>query len=280
MTASAGRRRAGRAAGIVLRRIVLWGFALWCLFPVYWLATMSLKLQRQVLARPPRFLFAPTWANYQTVLHEPAVGGFLASSTIVACGSTALGLLLGIPAAYALARYRFRGNADIGFWILSTRMTPPIAMLIPFFILYVRTGLIDSYAGLIVAHVALNISVVVWLLRSFFEDLPQELEEAAFVDGASAWIAFRRVCLPVAAPGIAAVAILSFLFSWNEFLFALVLTDQIRTVPVGLYQFVGYEQIRWGELSAAAILMLAPVLSFVFLFQKRLVRGLTLGAVK
>ena len=185
-----------------------------------------------------------------------------------------------MPAAYVLARYRFRGNADLGFWILSTRMTPPVAMLIPFFVLYVRTGLVDTYAGLIVAHLALNISVIVWLMRSFFEDLPPELEEAAFVDGASWFGAFRRVCLPVAAPGIAAVAILSFLFSWNEFLFALVLTEQIRTVPVGLYQFVGYQQIRWGELSAAAVLMLAPVLAFVFLFQKRLVRGLTLGAVK
>ncbi len=169
-----------------LRRILLWSFALWCLFPVYWLATMSLKLQRDVLARPPRLVFAPTFANYAAVVHSPQVWGFVGSSTIVAVGATALGLLLGVPFAYVLARYRFRGNADMGFWILSTRMTPPVAMLIPFFILYVRTGLVDTYAGLIVAHVALNISIVVWLLKSFFEDLPPELEEAAFIDGAGA----------------------------------------------------------------------------------------------
>jgi multiple sugar transport system permease protein len=272
--------RLRRAAAPWLRRLVLWLFALWCLFPLYWLVTMSLKRQVDAIARRPRFLFAPIWDNYLSVLSKGEVWHYFTSSLIVAGGSTALALALGVPTAYALARYRFKGNADFGFWILSTRMTPPVAMLIPFFVLYVRTGLVDTYPGLIVAHTALNISIVVWLMKGFFEELPNELEEAAFVDGATGFQAFRQICLPTALPGIAAVGILAFLFSWNEFLFTLVLADNIRTVPVGLYAFVGYQQIQWGELSAATVLLLAPVLAFVFVFQRQLVRGLSLGAVK
>ncbi|MDE2394435.1 MAG: carbohydrate ABC transporter permease [Burkholderiales bacterium] len=272
--------RLWRAGAPWLRRAVLWAFAVWCLFPIYWLVTMSLKTDLQSISRPPLFLFTPTLQNYAAVAHMPEVWGYFASSSIIAIGSTALGLALGVPTAYVLARYRFRGNADFGFWILSTRMTPPVAMLIPFFALYVRTGLVDTYVGVIIAHFALNLSIVVWLMKGFFEDLPPELEEAAFMDGASYFQAFRQICLPLALPGIAAVGILSFLFSWNEFLFSMVLTQEIRTVPLGLYNFVGYQEIRWGELSASAVLMLAPVLAFVFVFQRQLVRGLTMGAIK
>lgn len=272
--------RLRRAAAPWLRRLVLWAFALWCLFPLYWLVTMSLKRQVDAIARRPRFLFTPIWDNYLSVLSKGEVWDYFTSSLIVAGGSTALALALGVPTAYVLARYRFKGSADFGFWILSTRMTPPVAMLIPFFVLYVRTGLLDTYAGLIVAHTALNLSIVVWLMKGFFEELPNELEEAAFMDGATGFEAFRQICLPTALPGIAAVGILAFLFSWNEFLFTLVLADGIRTVPIGLYAFVGYQQIQWGELSAATVLMLAPVLAFVFVFQRQLIRGLSLGAVK
>ena len=273
-------RRLSRSLASWGRRLLLWLFAVWCLFPIYWLITMSLKQQVDAIARPPRFLFTPVWENYRSVLHSGDVWGYFGSSLVVALGSTLLALALGVPTAYVIARYRFRGNADFGFWILSTRMTPPVAMLIPFFILYVRTGLIGTYLGLIVAHVALNLSIVIWLLKGFFEDLPGELEEAAFMDGATAFQAFRQICLPLAMPGIAAVAILAFLFSWNEFLFTLVLGDRIRTVPIGLYSFVGYQQIDWGGLTASAVVMLAPVLAFVFVFQRQLVRGLTMGAIK
>jgi multiple sugar transport system permease protein len=272
--------RLGRALTPWGRRLVLWAFALWCLFPIYWLATMSLKQQVDAMARPPLFVFVPVWDNYAQVLRSPEVWSYLLNSTVVALGATALGLALGVPTAYVLSRYRFRGAADYGFWILSTRMTPPVAMLIPFFILYVETGLIDTYPGLIMAHVALNLSIVVWLMKGFFDDLPPEIEEAAFMDGATYFQAFRQIALPVALPGIGAVAILSFLFSWNEFLFSLVLADDIRTAPVGLHGFVGYQRVNWGELAASAMLLLAPVLAFVFVFQKQLVRGLTNGAVK
>jgi multiple sugar transport system permease protein len=265
---------------VALRRLALALFALWCLFPVYWLVNTSLKTARDALARPPTFLFDPILANYAKVVRDPQVWGFFRDSLVVALGTTAATLLIGVPAAYALARFRFRGNADFGFWVLTTRMTPPVAMLIPFFVMYQRVGLLDTFAGLIVAHVGLNLSIVVWLMRGFFEELPRELEEAALLDGCGWFQAFRRVVLPVARPGIVAVAVLSFLFSWNEFLFALVLADDIRTVPVGLYGFVGYQQILWGELSASATLMLVPVLLLVLLFQRQLIRGLTFGAVR
>jgi multiple sugar transport system permease protein len=269
--------RVARALAPWARRAALWAFALWCLFPIYWLASMSLKRQVDIMLRMPTFVFRPILDNYEAVVANGEVWGFFVNSAIVAASSTALGLMLGVPTAYVLARYRFRGNGMIGFWILSTRMTPPVAMLIPFFVLYVRTGLFDTYFGLVIAHVAIILPAIVWLMKCFFEELPSELEEAAFMDGATRAQAFRQICLPLVLPGIAAVGVLAFVFSWNEFLFSLVLADDIRTVPVGLYGFVGYQQIRWGELSASAMLMLAPVLAFLFVFQKRLVRGLTMG---
>jgi multiple sugar transport system permease protein len=147
--------------------------------------------------------------------------------------------------------------------------------------MYTWLGINDTHFGVIIAHVAVNISIVVWLLRSFFDDLPYALEEAAFMDGATYYQAFQHIALPLAMPGIAAVGILSFLFSWNEFLFALVLADDnVRTVPVGIYGFVGFQSIAWGKLSASATIMIVPVVVFLMIFQRSLVRGLTLGAVK
>ncbi|MGI9485641.1 MAG: carbohydrate ABC transporter permease [Geminicoccaceae bacterium] len=265
----------------LIRRLILFLFALWCVFPIYWLLNTSLKTARDAIARPPRFIFTPIFDNYQKVLQESDLWAFFLNSTIVGLGSTAATLAVGIPAAYVLARFPFRGSADVGFWILTTRMTPPVAMLIPFFVMYHQLGLLDTHIGVIIVHAGLNLSIVVWILRGFFQDVPRELEEAAYIDGCTYWGAFTRVILPIARPGIAAAGILTFLFSWNEFLFALVLADSnVRTVPVGLYGFVGYQQIRWGELSASAMIMLVPVLLFVLFFQRSLIRGLTFGAVK
>ncbi len=265
----------------ILRRLLLALFALWCLFPIYWLLNTSLKTARDAIARPPRFIFTPILENYQKVLLDGEIWGFFLNSTIVGLGSTAMTLAVGIPAAYVLARFPFRGSADVSFWILTTRMTPPVAMLIPFFVMYYQLGLLDTHIGLVIVHAGLNLSIVVWILKGFFQEIPKELEEAAYIDGCGYWSTFTRIVLPLARPGIAAAGILTFLFSWNEFLFALVLADShVRTVPVGLYGFIGYQQIRWGELSASAMLMLVPVLLFVALFQRPLIRGLTFGAVK
>ena len=284
--ADIGRRvrmhRISAALGAAARRASLAAFAVWSIFPAYWLVAMSLKQDRDVLSRQPRiFFFEYQFGNYAEVIVDPDTLNFFVNSAIVALGSTALSLAIGVPAAYVIARYRFRGATDFAFWILTTRMAPPVAVLIPFFVMYVTLGLNDTHIGLVFAHVALNLAIVVWLLRGFFEDLPFELEEAAFMDGATHFQAFRQISLPLAAPGIGAVGILSFLFSWNEFLFALVLADDaVRTVPVGIYGFVGFQTIAWGNLSASAVLMILPVVLFITVFQRSLVRGLTLGAVK
>ena len=265
-----------------VRRGVLALFALWCLFPVYWLFATTLKSPKEVMSRKPSvFFFDVQFANYEKIFFDADTWYYFLNSTIVALGSTLLVLAAGVPTAYVLARYRFRGSSDFAFWILTTRMSPPTAMLIPFFVMYTALGINDTHFGLIIAHVALNLSIAVWLLRSFFEDLPFALEEAAFMDGATYFQAFRDVAFPLAMPGIAAVAILSFLFSWNEFLFALVLSDDnARTVPVGIYGFVGFQSIRWGELATSAVVMIMPVILFLLVFQQKLVRGLTFGAVK
>ena len=276
------RHRVVSTLGVVLRRLCLAVFAVWCLFPVYWLVATSLKEEREVLSRRPSvFRFDVQFENYAAVLADASTLAYFWNSSVVALGSTFLALLVGVPSAYVIARYRFRGASDFAFWILTTRMAPPVAVLIPFFVMYITLGLNDTHLGLILAHFAVNISIVVWLLRGFFEDLPQEMEEAAFMDGATRFQAFRQVALPLVLPGIGAVGILSFLFSWNEFLFALVLADEaVRTVPVGIYGFVGFQSIAWGRLSASAVVMIIPVVLFIVVFQRSLIRGLTVGAVK
>ncbi len=262
-------------------RLILYVFAIWCLFPLYWIAVTALKTRLLVLARPPVFWFDLTLENFTKVIHNPDIWSYFLSSSIVATGSSLLGLLIGAPTAYILARYQFRGRSDLGFWLLSTRMTPPVAMLIPFFVMYYRLGLLDTHIGLILIHVMLNLSIVVWLLRGFFAELPREIEEASALDGDSYFQTFTRITLPLAMPGLISVGILVFLLSWNEFLFALVLGDStVRTVPVGLYGFIGYQTIAWGELSASAILLIIPIIIFILVFQRHLIRGLTMGAYR
>ncbi|CCN45975.1 putative ABC-type transport system, permease component [Vibrio nigripulchritudo MADA3029] len=263
------------------RRVVLYLFAIWCLFPLYWIFLTALKTPIQAMSRPPSFWFEATLKNFEKVLAEPAILDFFIDSAIVAAGSTILSLLIGAPTAYILARFHFKGRGDFGFWILSTRMTPPVAMLIPFFVLFFQLGLLDTHIGLIIAHVVLNLAIVVWLLRGFFSELPVELEEAAYLDGDTYFSAFFRITLPLALPGLASVGILIFLLSWNEFLFALVLGDsEVRTVPIGLYGFIGYQTIRWAELSASAALMIVPIIIFIVIFQRHLLRGLTMGSYR
>ncbi len=265
----------------LLRRLVLYLFAAWCLFPIYWIFLTALKTRVQAISRPPLFWFEPTLANFSKVAGNPEIWGYFFDSAIVAAGSALLSLALGAPLAYIMARFAFRGRGDYGFWILSTRMTPPVAMLIPFFVMYHQLGLLDTHIGLIIAHTGLNLAIVVWLLRGFIADIPRELEEAAYLDGDTFFSAFRRIVLPLALPGLASVGILVFLLSWNEFLFALVLGDDVvRTVPVGLYGFIGYQTIAWAELSASASLMIIPVIAFIFVFQRHLIRGLTLGSYR
>jgi multiple sugar transport system permease protein len=247
------------------------------------MAQISFKKYKDVIAMPPRWIFEPTLENYAEVLHEKRTpfAHYLMNSAIVGICSTLIALAVGIPAAYAFVRYRFGGKENIKFWILTTRMAPPIAVLIPYFLLFNRMRLIDSYISIIIMHITLNLALVVWMAISFVEEVPVELEEAALIDGCSRIKAFFRVTFPLMAPGIAAIAILALIFSWNDLLFALVLTGRkTATAPVVITSFISYQDVAWGKLSAASMMIMLPVIVFAFTVQKYILRGLTFGAVK
>jgi len=219
--------------------------------------------------------------NYGKVFGQLDFARNLMNSGIVAVGSTLLSLVLGVPFAYALARLPIRGREWWARMILFSRMVPAVALVVPMFVLFQQAHLTGSYLALMLAHTSFNLPIVIWMMRSFFEDLPPELEEAALVDGSSRFGAFVRVALPLASPGMAATAVLCLLFSWNEFLFALVLSgSSTKTVPIGVSSFIGTVSVDWGGSSAAAIVALVPIFILGLAAQRFLVRGLTFGGVK
>jgi multiple sugar transport system permease protein len=266
----------------IVRRLLILLVAIFFLFPIVLIFLTSIKSRVDALAFPPVWIFKPTFENFREIFWLYDFNLFFRNSLIVAGGSTLFAMLLGVPAAYSLARHKFRGRSNVAFWILSIRMTPPIAAIIPLFILLRTVRLLDSLIGLILIYsVLLNVPFVVWMMRGFFEDLPVELEESAMVDGCSRFGAFSRIALVLAAPGLAGTAILIFLFSWNEFIFALILTaTRARTMPVAVQLFMRETGILWGHMTAAAVVMMVPVILLVFFIQRYLVRGLTFGAVK
>ena len=264
---------AGRHAAIVVVLIVL-------LSPFLWLLQMSFKSNDLILQFPPPLIFRPTLENYTSLWHSAFSSSFV-NSLLSASFSTALALLCGIPAAYALSRWAERGKRTLSFAILATRMAPPIAFTIPFFLFYRWIGLLDTVTGLVLIYTSFNLPLVIWMMQPFFESVPQSLEEAALVDGASARTIFLKIVLPMVAPGIAATAILCFLYAWNDFFFALILTrTNARTAPVAVVNFMNYEGWEWGKIAAGGSLVMAPVLIFSLAVRRYLVSGLTAGAIK
>lgn len=270
----------GRLAA-ALRALALVLALVWALLPLYLIVTTSFKLGRDAFAMPPKWLFTPTVEHYVKVFTESRFVDTYWNSLVISFGSVAVALAVGLPAAYALTRYRFRGRQLVTQLFLASRIFPQIAILIPLFVVWSALGLRDTYLGLTVAYVFLNLAMVIWMLRGFLLDFPLELEEAAWVDGASRFTAFRRVILPLIAPGVAATAVLGLIFSWNEFLFALALSARrARPVTVTVYNFLHFEEVQWGELHAAGTLVMLPVLVFALLVQRYIVRGLVSGALK
>lgn len=260
------------------------------LFPIYWMVTTSLKPPSDVLTRPPKWVFEPTLVNYIYAFEEAKFGLFIKNSLIVALISTTLVIAAGSLASYSFARYN-PGAGHLMFFILTTRMMPAIAVIIPFFVIFKTIGEtaigqalslgLDKPGTLVVCHTVLNLPLAIWLLHSFFQDIPIELEDSARLDGYSRLQVLWRVVLPLAAPGIAVTAILCLLFSWNEFLFAFLLTrDVARTITVGVAGFWTQRGIMWGPLSAAATVCVVPMMIFALLLQRYIVRGLTFGAVR
>ncbi len=252
------------------------------LAPPAWQLVTSLKPQAQLASLPPLLPDPPSSEHYRAVFDGRPFGRYILNSAVVAGGTTALALLLGAPAAYALSRLRLPGASTLLFAFLAVSMVPPIAILSPLYLAVRALGLRDTWLGLMAADTVFVLPLTIWILATFFEELPRDLERAARVDGATAFQAFVRVALPVAAPGVAASAILAFIFAWNEFLFALVFTSSpsAQTVPVGIALFPGLHEMPWGQLAAASLIASAPVLALVLVFQRRIVQGITAGAVK
>lgn len=255
------------------------------LTPIYWLLTISLKTVVDQFAVPPLWVhFQVTFEHYYDIFWVRPFGTYLWNSALVAAVSTLLALAIGVAAAYALARLPMKPswNRNLSFWILSTRMVPPIVTILPLFWLIRDAGLLNTRFSLILVYTGFNLPFVIWMMRSFFEDLPAEIEEAAWMDGSSRIRALVEIVLPLAAPGLAATAVFCLVVAWNEFLFALILTqtDAAMTLPVGIAGRVTQYEIKWGAMSAAGVVAMIPVFIFALAVQRYLVRGLSLGAVK
>jgi multiple sugar transport system permease protein len=266
-------------------RPLLWTSVVVCyaavvLFPIFWMATMMVKPAEAMFARPTVWLFPPTLEHFKYVISF----GFhwnLLSSLVLCLISTALVVLIGTPAAYAFARFEMRFKDDLFLFILATRMAPPVCLVIPFYLIFARIGLLDTYLGLTLAYMTFNLSFYVWVLRSFCRDLPVEIEEAAMLEGWSQIQVFVRVVLPLLRNGIVATSVLCLIFAWNEFLFAFMLGGKtVQTLPVSIPKLITSQGVRWGEMAIVGMTALSPILVAVFLLQRHIVRGLTLGAVK
>jgi len=252
------------------------------LFPLVWIAGLSLKTRLQVFATPPLFLWWPTIENYVAVLGRADFLQAFVNSLVVSTGAVSLSLGVGVPAAYAFARFPFKGRDFLFFALLAMRMLPPIAVLVPMYILFSRLGLTTTRFSVILAYTTFSLPLVVWIMRGFFEDLPKELEESAYVDGASRYQTFGYVVMPLIRPGLVAASILCLQLAWNDFLFSAVLTNNAtRTLPVLMAAFSGGDTgVDWGGMTASGVLVILPVIIFSFAAQRHLVAGLSSGAVK
>lgn len=261
--------------------ILLVAICAFCIFPFYWMVTTSLKTQVVALQSPPAWVFSPTLANYREVLFEDKVGLALVNSIIVAVCTTGLAVLLGTPAAYALARFEFRGKTDLWFWFITNRFVSPVVLAFPVFLISRDLGIRDTHFALILMYLTFTLPIVIWICTDQFRSIPRELDEAAMLEGASQWRIFRSICLPLAMPGVAVSSILSFIFSWNELLFAYILAPKnAKTAPAMAVTFMEGYDVPYGKIMATSTLIVIPVLIFALLASKHLVRGLTMGAVK
>ena len=269
-------RRLLRRAGLALAVFVIVSPAL---FFFVWMLSLSVKYEIDNAAYPPVLIperFA--WENYATVLNSNRFFTYFQNSLLVTGAATLIALLVGVPAGYGIARMRATKAAVV---VLIARMTPGLSFLIPLFLLFQWLGLLGTLWPQIIIHLVLTVPIVIWIMIGYFETTPIELEEAALIDGASRWQVFRHVALPIAKPGITVAFILSVIFSWNNFVFGVVLAGrETRTLPVAVYNMLSFDQIAWGPLAAAAIIVTCPVLVLTVFDQRQIVADLTAGAVK
>ncbi len=282
MAASAPARRRRRiTAGSVWRILLLGTFILFVLFPLYWMFNTSIKPSDDYLAIPPVwFPDEPTLIHYTAALFTYRGLEGLINSLIISLSATVLSATIGMLMAYSLARYN-TGGKHLSFWVLSQRFLPPIAIILPIFLIYRNIGIYDTHIGLILAYVVFTLPVSVWMMFAYFRGMPRSMEEAALVDGCTQWRAFWTVAVPLAMPGIVAAAVFAFIACWTEFFFALILTSRTAfTLPTVFRSFIGFQGAQYGEAAALAIVSLGPSILLGVLVQRHLVRGLTLGAVR
>lgn len=276
-------RRQKRAIGSVAAALAALVVVAIALIPVWWGFVTSLKPAAQIMAFPPKWLpEPPTLASYVQVWQQSNLPIYFRNSIIVTLAALVVALVVSVHAAYALARFSFRGRNAVMVALLATSMIPGIAILVPLYDLAVHVKLYDTFAGLVIVYAAWNVPILVWLLRGFFESVPIELEEAARIDGCSRLKAFYKIVLPMSQPGLLAAAIMVIMFVWNDFLiaFALTISENRRLLSVGLYTYISNYGVEWGQLTAATMIALVPVIAVFFLLQRRLVEGLMAGALK
>lgn len=275
----------------LLRGFCLALVALFFLFPLFWVVLMSFQTNADILRMPPSLAFTPTLDNYASLIGgqlgsrtgtlEVAYLRNLMNSLILSVGSVSLSLLLGVPAAYAFARYRFRLGENMAFMLLSFRFAPPLLVLLPLLMYFQDLGLYDSYFGLIWVYQLITLPLILWIVRGYFEDISEDIEHAYRLDGHGWGRTFLRVAIPLARPGIAAAALLAFIFAWNNFVFALILgSSAVQPVTVGALAFVTAAGIPYGQIAAALVLSIIPTLTLALVAQRYLVEGLSLGAIK
>ncbi|MCK8476106.1 carbohydrate ABC transporter permease [Microbacterium aurugineum] len=265
--------------GAVIASLSVW--SVFALAPLVWIVMMSFKKPEDIVAYPPTFVFTPTLTNYVEVLSSAKFMAPFVNSLIVTVGSLLVTVVIGLPTAYALARFSFRGRENIAFGILSLRFAPELLIILPLYLLFQKTGLYDSHLGLILAYQLVTLPMLVWMLRSFIEDLPGELEEAVAMDGGTRWTAFRHVLLRLIAPGLGASLMLSFVWAWNSYTLPLVLAGKnTQVITTGVQQYISAQSIDWGPMAAATVVSLIPGILFAVFSLRWIVGGLTAGTVK
>jgi multiple sugar transport system permease protein len=281
----------GSGIGRWFRGIALAFVLCFFMFPIFWIFLMSFQTNETILRIPPSMIFEPTLTNYRALISGKLVTTSgtldipfmhnLLNSVILSTASVALSLVLGVPAAYAFARYRFRLGEFIAFTLLSFRFAPPLLVLLPLLLIYQSIGLADTYIGLIWVYQLIALPLILWIVRGYFEDIDRDIENAYRISGHSWWSTFRKIAVPLAGPGIAAAGLLAFIFCWNNFVFALVLASADKQpVTVGALAFVTASGIQYGQIAAAIVLSVTPTLLLALYAQRYLVEGLSLGAVK
>jgi len=270
-----------RQAGLVFRYLVVLFIVFVAIFPILWLFLTSIKTQRDAFAMPPVFRFKPILDNYKELFTNGPFLKYLWNSFYISMMATLAASILGTPVAYMLSRFDFKGRQVLSFWVLASRIAPPLAIVLPFFLMFKFFGLLNTYTSIISIYMTLNIAFFVWMMKGYFDQVPAAIEESARIDGCSIIGSLFRIAIPLVAQGLAATIVFTFISNWSEFVLALIFTGlNTRTLPVLIAGYVTTEGVKWGMIGAAGTLVNLPIIIFSLTLQKYLVTGMTAGAVK